>query len=433
MVGSTRKNFVLVFLVLLSVAAGNTALQSIMPAIGRRIGISDLLVALIFSLSALIWTFAAPYWARASDRYGRKRLMKTGLLGFAVSTLACGFVILAGLEGWIAPFATFVLFALARTMFGLFGAASNPAAQAYVAARTEPQQRTAALALLASAFGLGTILGPAVAPLFVVPVLGLSGPLFAFAAVGLIVLAAIQRLLPDDAPDQPASVAQASMPATGGSPTGATAARGGHARLSWRDGRIAPFMFFGIGIGSAQAATGQAMGFLIIDRLAQPPEVVQPLIGIAFMAGAGATLLVQWGLIRMFDLRPGTLMRWGAALAAAGSIATGLASDYHGIVVAYALACAGYGFARPGFTAAASLSVGPEEQGAVAGAVTAVNGASFILAPAVGIGLYQFYRPLPYLVAGAGLLLLLIYVLANPLLRRADVMTGIVPPQDDVP
>ena len=79
--------------------------------------------------------------------------------------LGCGIVIYAGLQGLLVPIATFALFASLRSLFGIFGSASNPAAQAYVAARTSEAERTNALSTLSSAFGLGTILGPAVAPL----------------------------------------------------------------------------------------------------------------------------------------------------------------------------------------------------------------------------------------------------------------------------
>jgi MFS family permease len=195
-----RREFAVLFAVLLTVAAGNTALQTVLPAIARVIKIPDMLVAIIFSFSALLWTFTAPYWARQSDIRGRRRLMEVGIIGFGVSMLGCGAVIFAGLQGLLVPVATFALFAALRSLFGLFGSASNPAAQAYVAARTSEADRTNALSSLSGAFGLGTIIGPALAPLFIIGVLGLSGPLFAFAAIAIGVLLAVRRWLPDDDP-----------------------------------------------------------------------------------------------------------------------------------------------------------------------------------------------------------------------------------------
>uniref|UniRef100_UPI0013D914EA MFS transporter n=4 Tax=Pseudomonadota TaxID=1224 RepID=UPI0013D914EA len=91
------------------------------------------------------------------------------------------------------------------------------------------------------------------------------------------------------------------------------------------------------------------------------------------------------------------------ALGAIGCVATGTATTLYGIALGYALTALGMGFARPGFTAGASLGVGPEAQGSVAGKVTSVNGAAFVLGPSIGVGLYELWRPLPYLTAAGWL------------------------------
>lgn len=414
-----RGDFALLFLVLFVVAAGNTALQSVLPTIGREIGIPDVLVATIFSFSALAWTITAPRWADASDRYGRKALILVGLAGYVVSKLICAFIILAGLKQLIAPVVIFVVFALARSLFGLFGSAANPAAQAYVASRTSPAERTRSLSILASAFGLGTIVGPAVAPFFVLPFVTLAGPMFAFAGIALVTLIVVSRRLPADSP----AAADGERPVASFEPTVATGPRSSYAarhrprrRLSWRDPRILPFSIYGLVIGNAQAASGQSLGFFIIDRLGLPPIEAQAFIGITLMAAAAATLLAQWALIPMFHLGPRLLMRWGAGLAAGGSVLLALSTEFYGIVLSFAVASLGYGFARPGFSAGASLAVGMEDQGAAAGAITAVNGAAFVIAPTIGIALYQVAQPLPYLASAAMMLAMLVYAFRNPLL-----------------
>lgn len=425
-----RRHFALLFAALLTVAAGNTALQSVLPAIARVIHLKDMYVAVIFSFSALLWTFSAPYWARQSDVRGRKLLTIVGVVGFGVSMLGCGIAIYAGLNGWLAPVATFLVFAVLRTFFGIFGSATNPATQAYVAARTTERERTTALASLSSAFGLGTIIGPALAPLFILGSLGLAGPCFAFAAIAVVVIIAVAKGLPDDDPthfshaDQRHHGAPSSEPSVGGASTGASALAadvGRGERLALRDPRIAPFMVYGFASGSIQAATGQALGFLIIDRMGGGALAAQSSISIVFMAGAGATLLAQWGLIPMLRMTPPQLLRWGTALAALGTLGIALGHSFHLLVLSYALTSLGYGFARPGFTAGASLAVRHDEQGAVAGAVTQVNGACFVLAPAVGIGLYELSPSLPYALSTAALVLLFAYTWANRTLRRERV------------
>jgi MFS family permease len=173
--GLSRERFALLFAVMLVAAAGNTAMQSLMPAIGRELGIPDLWVAIAFSLSAVVWVLTAPHWARMADKRGRRALMRLGLYGFIVSMLICGAALAAGLGGLIAPTLAFAIFAFGRAVYGGWGSASPPAVQAYVAARTDGDNRTNAIAAIASSFGLGTIIGPAIAPLFIFPPLGLPG------------------------------------------------------------------------------------------------------------------------------------------------------------------------------------------------------------------------------------------------------------------
>lgn len=422
-----RREFAVVFAALLTVAAGNTALQTVLPAIARVIHLPDMLVAVIFSFSALLWTFSAPYWARQSDVRGRRRLMLVGSLGFMVSMAGCGIAIYAGLNGWLAPIATFALFATLRSLFGIFGSAANPAAQAYVASRTDEQDRTAALSSLSSAFGLGTIIGPAVAPLFILAPFGLSGPMFAFAVIAALVMIAVARVLPDDDPThrpgfkQSGSGAPSSEPNLAGAATGANvsaAAAGRPKRLSVRDTRILPFMIFGFVTGSIQAATGQALGFLVIDTLGGDAMDSQHSIALIFMAGAFSTLLAQWVLIPQLRLTPPALMRWGTLIAAAGTAGIAFSSNLYGLVLAFAVMSVGYGLARPGFTAGASIAVSRAEQGGVAGAVTSVNGSCYIFAPAVGIGLYQLGQTLPYWLGAAALVALAVYTFTTPELAR---------------
>ena len=195
----SRQHFLLLYLAMLVAAAGNTALQSVMPAIGREIGISDFWVAIAYTWSAVLWVLLAPFWAEKSDHHGRKALTLLGLGGFIVSMTLCGLALVAGLHGWVGGAATFALFAVFRAIYGSLGCATPSATQAYLASKTRRSARTAALSTLSSSFGLGTIVGPALAPLFVLPFVGLPGPLFAFALIAILVFAAILAWLPNDA------------------------------------------------------------------------------------------------------------------------------------------------------------------------------------------------------------------------------------------
>ena len=403
-----RERFALLFAVMLVAASGNTAMQSLMPAIGRELGVADLWVAVAFSLSAVIWVLTAPHWARRADHRGRRALMRLGLYGFIVSALICGSILAAGLHGLISGTVVFVIFLFGRAIYGGWGSASPPAVQAYIAARTEGEQRTAYLAALSSSFGLGTIIGPAVAPLFIFEPLGLSGPLIVFAAIGVAVLAWVALRLPDDTPRSPARGEVVDYPSMGGFLVGSRE-RGdedGPARLKWRDQRVLPWHIIGVVGGHGNAALLGVIGFLVIDRSGVNLTQAQQSIAIVLMAGAGATLLAQWGLIPFLALGPRQLVVWGLALAAVGTLLTGLADSMYGITLGFALASIGFGLFRPGFTAGASLAVRPDEQNAVAGMVTSVNGVAYIAAPAAGVLLYGLWMPLPFVVTAAGLLAL---------------------------
>lgn len=407
------RDFGLLFLVMLVVGAGNTALQSVLPTIGRTIGVPDSAIAAAFSVSAAIWVFSAPFWAARSDREGRREMVMLGLAGFAGSVLLCGIILHAGLSGWIGPLLTMILFICARMIYGTFGAAAPPAAQAMVALRTSRAERTRALTMLGSAFGLGTILGPAAAPWLVLPVVGLAGPAFMFAAFGIVVLAAVWGRLRDDVAGEEGRGAVISYPSIGGAPAGAsiTAATEDPPRepLPLRDPRIWPWMLLGLVMGHAQAMTGQAIGFLVIDRLNVSLADAQQAIGLVLMTGASAALLVQWGLIPMLNLPPRRMVIVGLIVAAAGTLVTGVAGSLYGIAMGFAISSIGFGFTRPGFTAGSSLSVDRSLQGAVAGRVTSVNGASFVLGPSIGVAMYEMWQPLPYLVGAAMLVAMLGY------------------------
>lgn len=417
-----QRDFNLLFLVMLVTGAGNTALQSILPTLGRTLGVADSAIAAVFSVSALIWIFSAPFWARRSDRQGRRKMVIMGISGFTVSTALVAGLLFAGLSGWISPWITLICVILARMIFGIFGSAAPPAAQAMIALRTAREERTKALTLLSSAFGLGTILGLALAPWMIFPIVGLAGPAIGFAVFGAIALFFIARYLSDDHVDgtvpekgSPAHGANVSYPSFGGAPAGAsvTAATSelSKERLKWTDPRIWPWMFCGLIMGHAQAMAGAAMGFLVIDRLNLSVRdiVTQQTIGLVLMAGAGAALLVQWGVIPRLNLAPRKMMLVGLAFAVPGLLINGFTTSLYGIATAYALASVGFGFTRPAFTAGSSLAVGRKLQGAVAGQVTSVNGSSFVLGPTIGVGLYELWNPLPFAFSAFVLLALVPY------------------------
>lgn len=393
-----RGRVLLLFMVMLVTAAGNTAMQSVMPSIGTALKVQDFWISLAYTWSALLWMLCAPMWARRSDKRGRKAMMAIGLTGFISSFSLCGLALYLGLHGWISGLATLLVFAMFRSLYGWFGSAAPPAVQAYVASRTSREQRTQALALISSSFGIGTVLGPAVAPFLMLPGLDLVSPFLAFALIALVVLIALRVRLPDDTP---AFAAKGDVMAAPFSANSDSRARRNEtendealpsevSKLSWRDPRLRPWLIAGLTGGHAQAAVMGIVTFLVLDRLGLrgDPHAGASATGLVLMAGALATLLAQWGLIPLLQLGPRASCLGGMALASVGVGVLSIAGDLHAITLGLAVASLGFGLFRPGFTAGASLAVSRAEQGQSAGIVASVNGAAYIVAPAIGVWLY---------------------------------------------
>ena len=391
----------LLFMVMLTTAAGNTAMQSVMPSIGTSLGVDDVWISLAYSWSALLWVVCAPIWAERSDRRGRKAMMALGISGFIASFLLCGLMLWLGLAGILPAFWALLLFAAARSLYGGFGSAAPPAVQAYVASRTPRSERTQALSLIASSFGLGTVIGPALAPLMVMPVLGLAGPFLVFALIGAVTLIALRLRLPNDEPQFAARGSAYESPYSG-SPTSEVAEEARDddddddygpepGKLRWFEPRLRPWVICGLLGGHAQAMVLGIAGFLVLDRLglrSDPMAGAGP-VGLVLMAGAIATLLAQWGLIPRLNLGPRAASLSGIAIAAVGTIVLALGQNLHTIALGYSIASLGFGLFRPGTTSGTSLALTRAEQGRAGGITASVAGASFIYAPALGVWLYN--------------------------------------------
>lgn len=403
-----KPTLVILFVVSLVAAAGNMALQSVMPAIGRAFALSDTLVAGAFSISALLWALSSPLWARLSDRIGRKPVLMIGLTGFTVSMFATGLATHSGLALWCAPVVAFSLMVAGRSAHGLFGSGAPSASQAYLADRTTDTERTSAISVLASAQGVGTVIGPAVAPFFILPLIGLAGPMFAFATLGAVVLWLVWRRLPNDAVEKRARPRPVKRAVAGG---------------LWWDRRTRDFVLYGFLLLTVQASNMSVLGFHVIDEMGRTgvaPAQAQAFIGVAMLAGAAATLMMQWGLIPLLGLRPQALLRYGAGITIVGNLISVMAPSYIGVVLGYAVSSMGLGLARPGFIAGSSLAVSDEEQGDIAGMMVSLAGLSFLGAPMVGVALYGVWTPAPFVANLAILAVATMLALRSAALRDSE-------------
>lgn len=399
-----RGAFTCLVLITFLTAIGNTGLISIMPTIGRTIGISDFLVAAIFSLSALVWAISSPMWAGVADRRGRKPLIQLGMVGFIGSMAGCSAVIWAGLQHWLTPILTFIAFFLFRATYGVFGSAASTATQAYIADRTNSTARVRALSGLAGALSLGTIFGPAIAPFLVIKPFGLIGPMLAFALFAALALSLSFVMISRDAAPEPVENDSAQPKS--------------RVRDLLRDPAIAPFLIYGMILASAQAINIYALGFVVIDRLHNGLEKGQLWIGMIMCAGAISGLIGQWGMVRWFAMTPSQMVRWGALLALLGNIAMMVDIGIAPLFVGFSLASLGYGFGRPGFSAGASIAGGPTQQASIAAAVSSIAGASIVVPPVIAVALYRQWPLAPFAIAVVALVGVWAYSLWSPALGR---------------
>jgi MFS family permease len=82
-------------------------------------------------------------------------------------------------------------------------------------------------------------------------------------------------------------------------------------------------------------------------------------------------------------------MVYGAIMLALASLFMVWAQDFALFAFSQILFGLGQGFSRPGFSAGASLAATHEQQGDIAGLVTAANGMGFVISPLFGLWMYE--------------------------------------------
>src|SRR5262249_24392559 len=180
-------------------------------------------------------------------------------------------------------------------------------------------------------------------------------------------------------------------------------------KLKWSDPRVLPFIIFGVMMGTAGAIPIQTIGFLLGDVLKMSVDMTTQLAGVGLMASSIASLFAQFVLVQRFKLTTRFLMRAGTLVAVASFVIFVIAPNYGLLVFALVLSGLGFGMVRPGYAAAASMSVPPDEQGSVAGLTGAAGSSGFIFAPLIGNALYGLTPQAPYLLGAILMAFLTVY------------------------
>ncbi len=372
-----RRAMAILMLSIICLGLGQTILFAILPPIARAMGMADMEVGIIFTLSAIMWVVMSPYWGRKSDVWGRKPVILLGVGAFAISLALLGLVMQAGMQNTLSLGVAFLLMCVFRSFHGLFASGGPAAAQAYVADRTAPEERTASLAGLTAAFGLGASIGPGIGA--ATAQFGAVVPIYVVAVIAVLSFFAILFWLPERSkPSAPKD----------------------RAKLSVWDKRLRMVLLYGIGGGILMVLPIQLTGFLLIDVLALDEATASQYLGIALMISSLASLFSQLVIVQRLSISPQLLLVISPAVTAVGHFLVVIGTNFGALVFALLVTGLGTGMILPSYNAVISLSVTPKEQGAAAGVGNSFFAVGFIVTPIIAFTLYKVSPQMPFICSG---------------------------------
>jgi MFS transporter, DHA1 family, tetracycline resistance protein len=144
----------LMFLTVFIDLIGFGIILPLLPLYVKQFGATGFAAGLLLMSYSLMQFFFAPMWGRLSDKIGRKPVL---LISLAAS--AAGYAI------W--GFSTSLAMLFVSRIVAGFGNANLAVAQAYIADVTPEEYRAQGMGMIGAAFGLGFVLGPAIAGLVI--------------------------------------------------------------------------------------------------------------------------------------------------------------------------------------------------------------------------------------------------------------------------
>src|SRR5262249_13531306 len=150
-----------------------------------------------------------------------------------------------------------------------------------------------------------------------------------------------------------------------GAPVERSAAR--PRRMAIGDRRVLPFLLVSTALQAVRATTVITLAFFLQDSLKLTAQETVQYSGVGFVTLAVAGLFAQLVVVQRFRPAARWMMRTGAILMTAAFVLFIAGERFTTFIMAMVCLGLGLGLVRPGSAAAASLSVGPEEQGSVAG------------------------------------------------------------------
>ena len=356
--------------------------------------------ALLLSVYAITQFLFAPVIGNLSDRYGRRPVLLSSMLGFGIDYI---FLALAPSYGWL-----FV----GRIIAGFTGASFTTAA-AYIADVSTPETRAKNFGMIGAAFGLGFVIGPALGGLLAG--WGVRAPFYA--AAGLCLLNALYGyfVLPESLDKE-------------------------HRRpFEWK--RANPlgslkFLQKTPGIGglaicyfliylAAQAVQGN-WNFFTIYRFSWSEKMVGiSLAVVGLLVGA-----VQAGLTRVVNPKLGNVksIYVGLFLYTIGLVLFAFATEGWMMFAFLVPYCLG-GIAGPSLQATLAKHVPPNQQGELQGALTGLMSLTTIIGPLMMNNLFTFFtsKKAPFHFPGIAFLLAALFMLCSLIIAWVFLKREIAP------
>ena len=378
----------------LSVLASTIILPILAPLI-RELHLSVSEGGWMISIGSIATAVTAAAWGTASDRVGRKLVMLLGFAGLFASYVLYTTTIWSGLVATLSGSTLFLLLAATRGLVGGFQPAASAGAQALMADHTRDDERSAGMAIIGAANGVGLVVGPALGGLLAL--YGLIWPLVLATVLCLgaffVVLIAI--------PAAPAGIRAKVASVNPFAP----------ALLPWLlAGVLTMFAIVTMQI-SGSFYFQETLG-LSIAETGPKLAVALTLVGVALFA----TQIVQ---VKVLHWPARRMILVGALFWVAGLLVQLFTATITAYFFSYVLLGIGGGLLMPGYMAGASLAVPSDRQGAVAGLSSAAQGIGFILGPVASTMLYEIDRSLPFWVLIGLMTLLFVLFVARSIVERS--------------
>lgn len=383
-----KKNFNVIYFFILMVGAAQSIIFAIFPPLARDLTITEFQTGLIISAAALISFLSSTFWGRKVDQSGSKNVLITGVIGYALFNLLFAAILWCALVSHFNVLITIILLLITRCLFAIFSSAIMPAAQTYIINHTTLNERPSKMAIVGMMFGLGMILGPAIASM-IIP-WGILIPL---------IISSIIMLLP--LPVLVKSISQNHHSVSKNKPQSV--------KLNLLDKRLRTSIMLMCVAFIVFSSTQQTIAFYIQDNHQISTIETAKWVSIAFSVSAISSVISQGIIIQRWKPSANTMINIGIIALLLMLMLLFIFSNIYIIFIAFVFFGIANGFIYPGIISHGSQRCEANVQGQVTAILQAAMSLGFIAGPLIGSGLYSYLHNQLYLMLLGILIMCVLY------------------------